>query len=174
MSGSLLCMTVRVIQPSQSRSECSRIEVHEEGSRVASELQVSDRLGEMDWEDAFDRFHLHDDAFFHEQVYFQAALESMAFVLDRDIAFPLDAEVCLQQLEREAFTVDGFQQSRSERSMHLNGTADDLFGERLDVGHSSIHVLDEQHKVRRSNLLRISLARPAKDAESATVRHVSG
>jgi hypothetical protein len=35
-------------------------------------------------------------------------------------------------------------------------------------------VLDEQHKVRRSNLLHISFARPAKDAESATARHVSG
>jgi hypothetical protein len=71
-----------VIQPSQSRSERSRIEVHEEASRIACELQVRDCLGEMDWEHAFDRFHFHDDAFFHEQVYFKAALESMAFVLD--------------------------------------------------------------------------------------------
>jgi hypothetical protein len=75
---------------------------NEECSRVACELQVRDRLREMDWEHAFDRFHLHYDAFFHEQVYFQAALESMAFVLDRDVAFTLEAEVCLQQLEDQA------------------------------------------------------------------------
>ena len=63
----------------------------------------------MDWEHAFDRFHLHNDAFFHQQVYFQTALESMAFVLDRDMAFTLDAEVCLQQFEGQAISVDGFQ-----------------------------------------------------------------
>lgn len=86
----------------------------------------------MDRVQAFDGFQFDDDRVVDDEIEFETTFDSLPLVVERNSLLTRNAKILALQLEEHAFLVDGLQQSRPERPMHLDGAADYFLGQFVD------------------------------------------
>ncbi len=74
----------------------------------------------MNGQDALDTFDLHDDGFVHHEVEAVRTVKLLALVLERKHSLAFESKPAQCQLVRKAFLVRGFEEARSEVSVHLD------------------------------------------------------
>ena len=79
-------------------------------------------------ENTLDRFQLKNNSTFNEDIEAEPLTKSKSFVLDGQVDLAFERDASQQQLPAKALLVYGFEQTRSESSVNLDRSADDLTG----------------------------------------------
>jgi hypothetical protein len=93
----------------------------------------------MDRVQSLDGLELNDHAVLNNQIHVQLASDSVALVVERNLAVRFDMELMRLKFNPQAFVIDGFKQPRPECSVNFDGTTDYGFRQRLDFSGSLIH-----------------------------------
>jgi hypothetical protein len=101
------------------------VEVDEETKRQAREAEVGEDLGFVHGQQVLDRLDLDKNLAINNHVESKPPLDCCTLVDNREGPLPLDVMAALDQLALQTFLVRGFQQSGSERLVHLNGSPND-------------------------------------------------
>ena len=89
----------------------------------------------------FHRLQFDDELFLHQDIDPVTAIQSNPFVLHRQWPLELEIEAAKLQFPSEALLVRRFQESRSENTVHLDGTPDDPVRKSVEFHLRALRVL---------------------------------
>ena len=116
-----------MMQSSQARFQCDCMKVEKETGRTSAEFQRCDDLCQMHRHDPLDGFDFDDQAVIDNQVQFEVMRQSMPPVRKVHAALSLDTQLRSCDLNRKTLGINGFEQSGTEGTVHVDRTADNRF-----------------------------------------------
>ena len=100
------------------------VEVDEKPERIACDSQVTEQLRSVKRQDFRNGFQFDDQTPFDQQVEAQVRTQAYAIVLHWDQDFTFELHPGLVELNLQALRIDGFEQTRTERSMNCDRRTD--------------------------------------------------
>jgi hypothetical protein len=102
------------------------VEVHEERSLEAGQLEIGEHLGLMHRQEILHRLELNNDSAFDDEVELVAAVEQDSLVWDRHLLLALERNAEERELMTETVCIGGLEKSWPKVTVHLDTSADDL------------------------------------------------
>src|ERR1041385_175142 len=132
----------------------SHVEVDEESKTLVRQTEVGEQLLLVHWGELLDRFHLHQDLVFDDEIGTEACLDPCALIDHGDLGLPDHSQPTLLQFPGQGRDVDTFQQARPESGVNPKSGIYDLLGE-VVFGHYPVQYISRKDakiakKTRRS------------------------
>ena len=115
----------------QSLFEKRDVEIDEQASTATCKAQIGQKLGLMHGQQNVHTFQFDDKLFDDQQVDPETAVQCVTFVVDGQFQLSSKRNTGCGEFVRQAVLVSGFQQTRSQYAMHLQGAPNDLGSQRI-------------------------------------------
>lgn len=115
-------------EAAEALGQARGVEVQQQADTKAAEAEIRSQLHFVNGENGHDGLDFEDERMGDDDVGFEAVADLFVFVEDGDWDLSGEVHACPPQLDGEALSVYGFQQSGAEMTMHFDREADDLLG----------------------------------------------
>jgi hypothetical protein len=121
-----LSVRVRQQQPRDAIHQAEFVEVDNQAQGNVQELHMAYDLGLVDGQNLLHGFDFEQETAFRQQAELQALFKGDVFVFDRHLMLPGGVNASEPEFVNQAFLIDAFQQTGSQRAMHFYRGSNDI------------------------------------------------